>query len=59
MKGITYELRKLPEGEWMFVEGMERSDIHKIATRVGIKIRCEKKSGGFLVTRKPSDKVKD
>ncbi len=38
--------------EVVYVSGMERSDIHKIAKRVGIRIKCQKDGLGFWVRKK-------
>lgn len=51
MKGITNALRNLATGKPITVPDTSRSDIHRIATRVGIKVKCEKFVGGFYVTR--------
>ncbi len=53
MKGITNELRNLAVGEHLkdIITDMERSDLHRIAKRVGIKVSCKRFEGGFLVTR--------
>ncbi len=52
LKGITQQLKELSVGETLTdTVDMERSDIHKIAKRVGIKVSCKKVEGGFMVTR--------
>lgn len=51
MKGITQALRTLKPNERIIVTDLDRSDIYKIAGRVGIKVKCEKFDGGFWVTR--------
>lgn len=51
MKGITQRLRDLAVGEQIEVAGVERSNIHHIASRVKIKVKIEKFIGGFLVTK--------
>ena len=42
MKGITQQLRELATGEQISVSAMDRSNLHKLARRVGIKIKVEK-----------------
>lgn len=51
MKGITKHLRDLAAGKQLIVLDMERSDIHKIAKRVGVRVKIEKFINGFYVTR--------
>lgn len=48
MKGITQLLRDLKEP--FIVTDMERSDIHKLAKRVGVAVRVEKIESGFRVS---------
>ena len=51
MKGLTQRLRDLAQGEQIAVYGERRDNIYMIARRVGIRVRVNKSTSGFNVTR--------
>ena len=57
MKGITQCLRELAVGEVVDIVKTSRSDIHRIATRLDIKVKVQKTVWGFQVTRIPTEKA--
>lgn len=51
MEGLTYLLRTTPVGESIVVTDIERSDIHRVAKRVGVRVSCKRMSvrGDYVV----------
>ena len=49
-KGITDDIRLMEVGDKITMQGIERPNIHALATRVGRKVKAKKqKDGSFVV----------